>query len=72
MLRPETGDRWQNRRTDRLCVVEVIEGGLAAATTRIGFRYEKPTTLGKRPRLQWTSLAYFVVAFAPYETKGGR
>lgn len=66
MKRPSKGDRWQNRRTSRVCVVEKIDGGPDDAITRIGYRYETETLAGNRRR-QWTSLAYFNVAFTEFE-----
>ena len=69
MKRPAVGDRWQNRKTSRVCVVEGIKGGPDAALTVVGYRYEDSTRYedrrlgGRRPR-RWTSLPYFNVAFS--------
>lgn len=69
---PNERDRWQNRRTSRVCVVEEIKGGPLWLTTRIGYRYEDSTRYedraygGRRPR-KWTSLAYFNAAFTEFE-----
>lgn len=72
MKRPSVGDRWQNRRTSRVCVVEEVKGGPDAAMTRIGYRFEDSTRYqdrrlgGRRPRL-WTSLLWFSATFTEFE-----
>jgi len=70
MKRPAKGDRYQNRRTSRVCVVEEIRGGPDAAHTTIWYRYQDSRISGRRPR-QWTSLPYFHVAFTEYEPGAG-
>ena len=68
MRRPAAGDRWQHRKTSRVCTVEALEGGPDAATSVVVYRYEtRGASLDRAPSRQRTSLAYFNVAFSEYE-----
>lgn len=67
MQRPQVGDRWQNRRTIRVCVIEAIEGGPDRATSWIRYRYETASAAGSRRRMG-TNEPWFLRTFTPYET----
>lgn len=66
MKRPSVGDRWQNRRTSRVCVVEGIKDHADPRIARVGYRYEQETAAGNRRRI-WTSVAWFNATFAEFE-----
>ena len=62
--RPSKGDRWQHRKTSRVCVVEEIR---VMSNTWIGYRYEQRKPNARSTRQQWMTMMHFVGAFSEFE-----
>jgi hypothetical protein len=64
---PQVGERWQNRKTSRVCSIEVVDVGSDGALAMVAYRYEQRSPNARSVRRQWSRMSEFRLAFSEFE-----